>query len=305
MLILKHEDELLKHQFVVIGRHPRPHFRTFYPLLFDRIQNVDIVGYEEHPSDHFLEHFTGYLICLAGHCSKQMMQHKKHYSVILISHGPVPVSHRGGSEVCADHFITNGSEKLLEKVNLKMVSQTLPLGYFPTDYFSKERCPKTALVQCSGSYKRSLKLTQICRILLERNFDVRLYEHLMYPSGVHSLPEEVKKIRAGLEYVQALSSCSHFIFSGTSGFLTSAYSPGCCQINVSADWRNKNSELFQDCMDRSCYTVNDEAGLISALNLPPRYDEQFTSFLYGENRGNVIEKINGYLIDLPCMKNLT
>ena len=289
------ENELFKHRFIAAGKHPKPHFIGYYHLLFDKLEHLDLVIYMKSFTKDFLKKYEGNIICLAPHYSRKLAYPWRKYRTILISHGPLPMSCRASTAIKADHVISNGSDELVRSIDFTRVGHHCMAGYFPTAYALPKRCEKTALVQITGKYECRFLPAQVCRLLLERNYRVHVYNHLLYKSNFSGLPKEVKRVQSGLDYIHTLSSCSHYIFSGTSGFITNMYTPGACMIALSRDWCERNTPLFQHVLRNSCYFAQDENELLTCLDAPPNYDEEMISFLYGRDRTNVIEKINEYL----------
>jgi hypothetical protein len=298
MQIIKNENQLYEHKFIVAGKHPKPHFQGYYHLLFDKLQNLDIVVSMQSFTKDFLRNYDGNIICLAPHYSRQLSYPWRKYRTILISHGPLPMSCRISKAIKADYLISNGSKDLIDQVDLTHVGHLCTAGYFPTAYAMPDRKDKTAFVQITGKYQCRFTLTQVCKLLLDQNFKVYVYNHLLYKSNFTKLPKEVKKVQTGLEYIQTLSSCSHYIFSGTSGFITNMYTHGACMIVLSQDWIERNKPIFQDILKKSCYIAQDENELRSYLVLPAKYDTEMISFLYGRERHNILEKINEYLLNI-------
>jgi hypothetical protein len=292
---IKKEQELYDYPFVIAGSHPGPHFRGYYHLLFDKLEKTQVVAYTKRFSETFWENYQGKIICLAPYFSRRLNRVSRKYQTVLVSHGPFPLGSRVSKPPVADYVITNGSEELLRQIDLSGVGNICTAGYFPTDYFLPERKPKTALVQITGKYQCRFTPRQVCLLLLNQGFEVSVHNHLLYWSNLKDLPEGVKRVKTGLEYIHALSSCSHFLFSGTSGFITNMFTSGCTMIMLSRDWASRNRPVFTEILDRACYIAETEEELITSLVKQPKYGTEMTEYLYGSDRTNVIEKIDNYL----------
>ena len=299
------EGQLFEYPFIIAGKHPLTHFRGFYGLLLERLSGFSYAVYLNEFSESFLENYQGHIICLAAHYAEELCQRKRRYKVILISHGPIPMSWRAPEMLYADHLIDNGSPELIQKIDFSGVKQICTAGYFPTDYFLDQRKEKLALVQMtthspghSWQDRCYFSLREICRSLQAEGFEVCVYNHLMYPSDLSEISPKIRIVQPGLDYIHTLSSCSHFVFTGTSGFITNASRPGCHMCAISTDWIEKNSSLFREVLYETCHVAESWENLLHCLSLPPKNYADIAQYLYGDDRHNVISKINRYLQSL-------
>lgn len=302
MSMSEKEREWLEFPMVVAGAHPRPHYRGFYHLLFDRLPIPGMAIAAEDLSGEFLTHYRGKILCLAQSYANWLYSRPGQFETVLIDHGPFPAGWRTQKDIFVDHLIINGSEELLEQMNLSGVGHVCNAGYFPTDYCLPERREKTAMVQItcrniSGTWQDDcpFRVSEVCELLLERGFEVAVYDHVMHPSDLDGLSESVRLVKPGLDYIQSLSSCSHLVFSGTSGFITNMFTQGCTMIVLSYDWAGKNPPMFQGLLHDCCDFVQTPWELFRSLSYPSKYDMETSEFLFGREPYHVIEKIWDYL----------
>ncbi len=291
MQFVKEEKQLYDYDFVVAAYFQRPHFDGFFPLLFDRLQDLRLVGCLKPLSEEFLDTYRGNIIVTTKLRTEKLSLRERHYKTIMITHGPLPVSRRSWQKPRYDYMISNGSPELLERLDHRYVGKLIVDGYFPTDYFLPERESNKVLVQVTEEQHSSLKIAEACRLLLDRGYRVQVYNHVLFKTDLSELPPEVVIIKAGIEYVHALSSCSHFVFCGTSGFITAMFTQGCRMICLGENWAYKNKKEFSRILTESCSVARDGNELVNAMEQPSKYDQGMTDYLFGTDRSPVIERI--------------
>lgn len=285
------EEELYDHRFVVAAHFQLPHFRGFYSLLFDRLSDLDLVCYERPLSEDFLGRYKGNIIVHTKLNTASLMKRPRHYRTIHIDHGPLPPARRSWERFHCDHLIVSGSEELASRIDFELVGKVHLNGYFPVDYFSADREGGKVLVQVTEEHRSSMKAVEACRLLLDLGYQTCIYNHVAFKTDFSGLPAEVSIIRPGLDYVHALSSCSHFVFCGTSGNITCMYTPGCRLLVLGDDWLSRNTPLYSEVTKKSSRCVDDARELKEALDGPSLYDSDLRDYLHGRERGGVIERI--------------
>lgn len=69
-------------------------------------------------------------------------------------------------------------------------------------------------------------------------------------------------------------------------------------IALGEHWIRKNRSIFSKIMNRASYTADNMGEVIRFLDHPARYDLDLTEFLFGRDRGSVIEKIRQTFLSL-------
>lgn len=250
-----------------------------------------MIGYEKNLSDDFLSNYRGNIIVMTKLRTDKLSARERSYKTIMITHGPLPVSRRSWQKPRCDYMISNGTPELAKRLDHKHVGKLITDGYFPTDFFLPDRSNKKALVQVTEPQHSPLQIAEVCRMLLDRGYQTLVYNHVIFKTNLSEVPAEVQFVRAGLDYVRALSTCSHFVFCGTSGFITCMYTQGCRMICLGENWARKNKKEFSDILLKSCHVVQTETEFIDALDQPSKYGQEMTEYLFGRDRGSVIDKI--------------
>ena len=294
--------ELLDGNIVAITSY-KNHFEGYIRHALEEM-NLDILYCEQEPSKEFYERYEGTLLCFHAMdvnriygIHRENLDHR-HYRIVLLDHRCQPFGDRATSPYNADYVICNGSHKLIE--DIKSISQfgerVLNVGFFTTQYACAERKDKKAFVQTvKCDYQSEFSHYRICELLLEMGYDVCSFEHVLHGTG-DALPKGVRRVKPGLDYIQTLTSCSHYVGYGSSGVITNAFMPGAVQINLSTDWVSKGSPIFQKVINDLCYTARNEKDLRQLLHAPPKDD--LCEYLFGKNRTNILGKIKAVIEEI-------
>ena len=104
------EDIIYHHENVVVTTGENTCFRWYPQLLFDKLEQLDVVVYNmEYPLASALQKslhkYCGNIICTSPHIAMPFMREGRKYQIVLIDHGPLPMSHRCPATIQADHLI--------------------------------------------------------------------------------------------------------------------------------------------------------------------------------------------------------
>jgi len=242
------------------------------------------------------------------------------FRTVLLDHRVQPFGDRATSPYIADTIICNGSDALIRDIrdSAPFGNEVKNDGFFTTHYASPVRKPKTAFVQAVGNskYQCQFDIPEVCQMLLDEGYDVNFFDHVYHrsvhtfegilfnntPPHVHyvasekPLPEGVRIVSPGLDYIRTLTSCSHYVGYGSSGIITNSFMPGVTQILLHSDWLPKCPSLFRSVIETLSYPVETLSELRRCLTAPPKDDPQVRSYLFGENRADVLEKVEEAVI---------
>ena len=242
----------------------------------------------------FFLNYSGCVLCFHASDANRLARIKeKQYKIVLLTHQVLPVGDRSFlSSAKADYLICNGSRELLDCLKLTSTKQICTAGFFPTMYASAgNRSPKSVFVQMTTDregkeYDSTFTRSSLCQWLLDKGYTVNYFEHC-YHRDMEPIPEGVRRIKPGKNYMQTLTSSKYFIGHGTTTLLTNTFIPGAVNICTSTDWKFKQSPVCRNAVERCSYSANNFAQLAEALQMKPKYDDDFISYLFGKDRTNI------------------
>jgi len=269
----------------------------------------------------FYTKYTGTLLFFHAYDCDFVMKNypnRKKFRTLLLDHRVQPHGDRVRSPYHADTIICNGSDALIQDIHgtAPFGKEVNNVGFFTTHYASPTRKPKTAFVQAVGNYQCPLDLPKVCQMLLDEGYEVNFFDHVLHrsihtfagvlfndtPPHVHyvtsekPLPEGVRIVKPGLDYIRTLTSCSHYVGYGSSSLLTNSFVPGATQILLKSDWLPKCPSRFRSVIETLSYPAATLSALRLCLTAPPKDDSQIREYLFGENRTDVLQKVEEAVI---------
>ena len=127
-------------------------------------------------------------------------------------------------------------------------------------------------------------------MLLDEGYEVNFFDHVLHRNG-KNLPDGVRAVKHGLDYIRTLTSCSHYVGYGSSGIITNSFMPGATQILLESDWLSKCPRLFRLVVKEISYPVATTSELRRFLTAPPKDDLRMREYLFGKDRTGILGKV--------------
>jgi len=238
------------------------------------------------------------------------------FRAVLLDHRVQPFGDRAISPYNADVIICNGSDALIWDIRNSAApfgNEVRNAGFFTTHYASPVRKPKTAFVQAVGDskYQCQFDIPAVCKMLLDDGYAVNFFDHVYHrsihtfegilfndtPPHVHHvqsakpLPDGVRVVKPGLDYIRTLTSCSHYVGCGSSSILTNSFRLGATQILLASDWLPKCPALFRSVVETLSYPVETLSELRRCLTALPKDVAEVRKYLFGCDRTDVLGKV--------------
>jgi len=294
-----------------------PNFAIFtsYPKHYagyirESLSDLGVLDYASNDGAlSFFLNYSGCVLCFhASDANKLTRIKERQYKIVLLSHQVLPVGDRSLlSSANADYLICNGSQKLIDSLELTGTKHICNVGFFPTMYASSEcRDPKSVFVQMTTDregkeYGSALTRNSLCKWLLDRGYQVNYFEHC-YHRDPETIPQNVRRINPGKDYMQTLTRSKYFIGHGTTTPLTNTFVKGAVNICTSDDWKSRQSPVLKNAIDQCCYSVNGFEQLDEAMKNEPRYGEDFSSYLFGTERNCIADSVSEILWKIETNK---
>jgi len=270
----------------------------------------------------FFAKYTGTLLFFHAYDCDCVMRNypNRKFQTLLLDHRVQPFGDRATSPYNANTIICNGSDALIHDIrkSAPFGNEVGNVGFFTTHYASSVRKPKTAFVQAVGNskYQCQFDIPEVCQMLLDEGYEVNFFDHVLHrsdhtfegvlfnnvPPHVHYvqseklLPEGVRIVKPGLDYIRTLTSCSHYVGYGSSGIITNSFTPGATQILLQSDWLPKCPCLFRSVIETLSYPVATMSELRRCLIAAPKDDPQVRDYLFGKDRSDILRKVEEAVI---------
>jgi len=259
----------------------------------------------------FFINYSGCVLCFHAKDANVLSNIEgRKYKIILLSHQLLPVGDRSFlSSAHADYLICNGSRKLIEQLNLTGVKHIINACFFPAMYaLSEGRDPKSVFVQITTDregkeYGSTFTRNALCRWLLDKGYTVNYFEHCHH-SDPETVPEGVRRVKPGKDYMQTLSVSKYFIGHGTTTPLTNTFIQGAVNICTSTDWLYRQTPILREALEQCSYFIDNFDQLAAVMRREPKYGEAFTSYLFGDDRQNIGERIKEILLKINWHERL-
>jgi len=292
-------------------QYPNLAIYTSYPkhyagYIHESLNDLGILDYaSKADSLSFFLNYSGCVLCFhATDANKLTRIKKRQYKIVLLSHQVLPVGDRSLlSSANSDYLICNGSQELIDGLELTNTKRICNVGFFPTMYASFEyRDAKSVFVQMTtdregNEYGSAFTRHSLCQWLLDRGYQVNYFEHCNH-CDPEAVPKNVRRISPGKDYMQTLTRSKYFIGHGTTTPLTNTFMKGAVNICTSDDWRSRQSSVLKNVIDQCCYFANGFDQLADAMESESKYGEEFIAYLFGNDRKNAAEKIGDAVLKI-------
>jgi hypothetical protein len=132
---------------------------------------------------------------------------------------------------------------------------------------------------------------------LDKGYQVNYFEHCNHLDP-ETVLEEVRRIKSGKDYMQTLLRSKYFIGHGTTTPLTNTFMSGAVNICTSTDWQYRQSPVLRESLERCTYFIDDFDQLAAVMEKEPKYSERFMTYLFGNDRQNIVEKIKDTILTI-------